>query len=105
MRLSHFYFLRERGAPSHHRCATIESNRGLKVFCRALNRFRKPSFIRLLPATVFLVVMGFTAPAHAQATGPQGTDDNVHIEPRKPADAPPKPLNTDPTLKESDAYT
>jgi Ca-activated chloride channel family protein len=66
---------------------------------------REPSFLRLLPATVFLVVMGFTTPSHAQATGPQGTDDNVHIEPRKPADAPPKlpGASNDPALKTSDA--
>jgi len=105
MRLSYPYFVLGRDVPSTNRCATIESNRGSKVLCRATNCFRKPSFIRLLPATVFLAVMGFTAPAHAQATGPQGTDDNVHIEPRKPADAPPKLPNNDPALKTSDPST
>src|SRR5579864_2454958 len=75
------------------------ANRGLKVFCRATIRFCKPGLIRLLPATAFLVVLGFSAPAHSQAPGPQGSDDNVHIEPRKPADAPPNPALNDPSLK------
>ena len=74
-----------------------------KVFCRAKNRFCIPGFVWLLTAILLATLSIFISPGFAQAPGPQGSDDNVHIQPRKNPDPPKSPGISDPSLKTNTA--
>ena len=60
---------------------TFTETEAKKVFCRATNRFSKAGALRLTPAlAALLLIFSCSLPLAAQVVGPQGSDDNVHIQ-------------------------